>query len=113
MQLVSVVLCNVPDRETGRAIARLLLAKRLAACVNLLPNVQSIYRWQGVIEEAQEVTMMIKTVPSRYQEVEQAIRTLHPYELPEIVCLPTSAGLPAYVDWVNEETRNEQDERDV
>lgn len=109
MQSMRVILCNVPDEETGRAIANALLARRLAACVNLLPGVQSIYRWQGAIQEAREVTMVIKTVASRYQEIEQTIRSLHPYELPEIIGLPISDGLTAYMDWVNAETRNEQD----
>jgi periplasmic divalent cation tolerance protein len=109
MESVSVVLCNVPDQATGRSLARLLLEKRLAACVNLLPGVQSMYRWQGAIEDAQEVAMLIKTVSSRYHEVEQEIRSVHPYELPEIICLPIHAGLPGFMDWVNVETRKDQD----
>lgn len=109
MDSASVVLCNVPDLETGRAIGRMLVEKRLAACVNLLPGVQSIYRWQGQVEEAPEVTMVIKTASSRYQELQQAIRSAHPYEVPEIVCLPVAGGLPAYLDWVITETRKELD----
>jgi periplasmic divalent cation tolerance protein len=99
------VVTNVPDTDHAKAIARQLVECRLAACVNILPGVQSVYQWQGAVEEAGEVTLLIKTVRARYPEVESAIRSAHPYQVPEIVALPIEAGLPAYVDWIVQETR--------
>ena len=107
MEPVTVVMCNVPDMDVAAAIARTLVGKRLAACVNLLPGVRSVYRWQGQIEETSEVTLLIKTAASRYDEVELEIRSIHPYEVPEIICLPLQAGLAPYLEWVVQESRKE------
>jgi periplasmic divalent cation tolerance protein len=101
------VVTNVPDIDHAKAIARLLVERRLAACVNILPGVQSVYQWQGAVEEAGEVTLFIKTVRPRYPEVESAIRSAHPYQVPEIVALPIETGLPAYLDWIVQETRKD------
>jgi len=98
------VLTNCPDEDTANAIALTLVEGGLAACVNILPRSQSIYRWQGKIETASEVPLFIKTVAARYASVEAAIRLHHPYEVPEIVALPIAQGLPAYLDWLNQET---------
>ncbi|MBL8431293.1 MAG: divalent-cation tolerance protein CutA [Dechloromonas sp.] len=98
------VLTNCPDEEAANAIALAVVEARLAACVNILPRVQSIYRWQGRIESATEIPLLIKSTAASYPALEQAIRTLHPYEIPEIVALPITAGLPAYLNWVAEET---------
>lgn len=81
-----------------------IVADRLAACVNILPPCQSFYRWQGTLEEAEEVPMLIKTTADCYPALEQAIRAAHPYELPEIVAVPISQGLPAYLAWLAAET---------
>ena len=101
------ILVNVPDEHTAHVIARSVVDQRLAACVNVLPAVRSVYRWQGAIEEATEVTMLFKTVDERYPELEAAIKTLHPYEVPEIIALPIVAGLPAYLGWIDEETKKD------
>jgi len=98
------ILCNAPDATCAERIARALVERRLTACVNILSACQSIYRWQGKIETACEVPLLIKTRTERYAAVEAAIRELHPYEVPEIIALPVSAGLPAYLDWVCQET---------
>ena len=98
------VLTNCPDEEAANTIALAIVEARLAACVNILPRVQSIYRWQGRIESATEIPLLIKSTAASYPALEQAIRTLHPYEIPEIVALPITAGLPAYLNWVAEET---------
>jgi periplasmic divalent cation tolerance protein len=95
---------NLPDRPAAEAMARSLVERRLAACVNILPAVQSVYRWQGAIEEATESSLLIKTSSARYAELEQAIKDMHPYELPEIIALPIQAGLPAYLEWLLQET---------
>jgi periplasmic divalent cation tolerance protein len=85
-------------------MARQLVEQGLAACVNILPPVASIYRWQGQVEQASEIPLLIKTTQARYQEIEQAILQAHPYEVPEIVALPLAAGLPAYLAWMQHET---------
>ena len=99
------VFTNMPDAASAQALATSLVEKRLAACVNILAPCRSIYRWQGKIEGAEEVPLLVKTTTERYAALEQAIRAQHPYELPEIVAVPVSRGLPAYLDWVAEETR--------
>jgi len=109
MEQALLVLTNLADMASAQALARALVERRLAACVNVLPAVQSIYRWNGAVEEAAEVTLLIKTTAARYAELEQAIRALHPYELPEVIAVPVSAGLPAYLGWIAQETRKEID----
>lgn len=102
---VLVVLTNCPDVEVADRIARTLVEQRLAACVNRLAPVESVYRWQGAVERATEVPLLIKTTRERYAEIEQAIRALHPYEVPEIIAMPVSAGLASYLRWVADETQ--------
>lgn len=104
MNQAIVVLTNLPDEDSARAMARDLVAQRLAACVNLLPAVQSIYRWQGQLEEARETGLLIKTAASRYPELEAAIRARHPYEVPEIIALPVTQGWDPYLDWIAGQT---------
>ncbi|WP_415032915.1 divalent-cation tolerance protein CutA, partial [Azonexus sp.] len=98
------VLTNCPDTETARGIARALLTERLAACVSLLVPAVSLYRWQGALEEATEIPLLIKTRSAHYPAVQARIAQLHPYEVPEIIALPITHGLPAYLDWLTEET---------
>jgi periplasmic divalent cation tolerance protein len=109
MQDVLLVLTNVPDEATAHAIARNVVERRLAACVNVLPAVRSIYQWEGKVEEASEVTMLIKSTPSGYADLEAAIREAHPYDVPEIIAVPVTAGLPAYLNWVVSETKRDVD----
>ena len=99
-----IVLTQLPDREAAARLAAALVEERLAACVNILAPCRSVYRWQGKPEYAEEVPLLIKTTAARYVELEAAIRARHPYELPEIVAVPLSRGLPAYLDWVATET---------
>ncbi len=101
---VLLVLTNCPDEETAGRIARTLVENRLAACVNVLPEVESTYRWQGSVEQAVEVPLLIKCTRERYAALEEAIRQLHPYTVPEIVAVPVVVGLPSYLRWVAEET---------
>jgi len=107
MEQTMIVWSNVPDAELAKSIAHTLVQRRLAACVNILPAVQSVYQWQGAIEQAAEITLMIKTTQARYAELEAAIVELHPYEVPEIIALPIAAGLPAYLNWITAETRKD------
>lgn len=98
------VLTNCPDEATANAIALALVEEKLAACVNILPRVQSVYRWQGAVESASEIPLLIKSTVGRYAELEAAIRARHPYDVPEIIALPITQGLPAYMNWVATET---------
>ena len=101
------VVTNLPHLAAAQALARSLVQQQLAACVNILPAVQSVYRWQGALEEAQEVGLLIKSTEARYAELEAAIKLAHPYALPEIIALPIVAGLPAYLAWLAAETRKD------
>ncbi|MEO8385117.1 MAG: divalent-cation tolerance protein CutA [Betaproteobacteria bacterium] len=100
-----VVITTVPDENLGVKIAESLLQQRLAACVHMMPCGSSLYRWQGAIVRADEITMLIKTTTARYPEVETAIKNLHTYDVPEIVALPATATLAAYFDWILSETK--------
>ena len=102
------VISSFPDAESAGKMAAALVEARLAACVNILQPCRSIYRWQGKTEVAQEVPLLIKTTVSCYARVEAAIRQGHPYELPEIIAVPVTAGFPAYLDWVVAETEKSQ-----
>jgi periplasmic divalent cation tolerance protein len=98
------VLTTVPDQAQAEALARELLTARLAACIQIGATVQSLYHWRGQIETASEIPLAIKTRAGLYPRVEETIRRRHPYELPEIVAVPISCGLPAYLDWIAAET---------
>jgi periplasmic divalent cation tolerance protein len=97
-----VVYCSCPDAGTAQGIARSLVEAGLAACVSVTAPLTSVYRWEGRTEVAQEVLMLVKTTRQRYAELEQAILAAHPYELPEIIALPVTAGLQGYLDWVEQ-----------
>jgi periplasmic divalent cation tolerance protein len=107
MEQAILVLTNVPDAELARSLATALVEQRLAACVNILPAVQSIYRWQGAVEQTSEITLLIKSTQARYSELQEAIVRLHPYDVPEVIAIPLSAGLPSYLGWIAEETLKE------
>ena len=98
------ILTNLPDEASAQELATALVAKRLAACVNILAPCRSVYRWQGEIQNAQEIPLLIKTTTVRYAALEAAIRARHPYELPEIVAVPIAHGLPEYLSWIAAET---------
>jgi periplasmic divalent cation tolerance protein len=102
------VVTNLPDRESAEKLSLLLIERHLAACVNILAPCASVYRWQNEIQRDEEHPLLIKTVNARYAELEAAIRASHPYELPEIIAVPIAHGLPAYLQWVESETRDQQ-----
>jgi len=104
MSDILLVMTNLPDTATAAKLAQQIIEARLAACVNQLAPCTSIYRWQGKVESATEILLLIKTTPAAYAQLEKLIREVHPYELPEIIAVPVTAGLPAYLDWVNTET---------
>ncbi len=95
------VLTNLPDHDTAIELAKSLVGKRLAACVNVLDGCSSVYRWQGDIQTEREVPLLIKTHVDRYRDLQQAIVDLHPYEIPEIVAVPFVEGFQPYLQWVS------------
>ena len=101
---VRVVLVTAPDEEVARTLARELLEGRLAACVNLVRGVQSIYRWEGELQEDAEVLMVIKTSRERQTAVTAMVRALHPYDVPEVLVLPAVGGSDDYLRWVRTES---------
>ena len=98
------VFSTVPDRDTGERIATALVRERLAACVNILPAVTSIYHWQGEVQQETELLLLIKTRTSRYPSLEERLTALHPYELPELIAVPIEAGLTGYLQWIQDNT---------
>lgn len=91
-----------PDQETALLLAEALVEGHLAACVNLLPAVTSVYRWQGKLERSAEVLLLAKTTPDRLPQLQETLRSKHPYELPEIIAVPVTQGLAPYLDWVRQ-----------
>jgi periplasmic divalent cation tolerance protein len=91
-----------PEIETARRIAQQLVTENLAACANIIPAVESIYRWEGKIENAQETLVFFKTTAGRYDAFQEKLKSLHPYDVPEIICLRIADGLPEYLRWVDE-----------
>ena len=104
MSDILLVITNLPDAASAARLAQQIIEARAAACVNQLVPCTSTYRWQGNIESATEVPLLIKTTRASYPRLEQLICESHPYELPEIIAVPVTAGLPAYLDWVSSET---------
>ena len=100
MNDVLVCLCTCPDRATGQRIAEALVHEGLAACVNVLPGIHSVYRWHGAVEHAEEVLLLAKTTRVRMDALQARLLELHPYELPELLAVEAAGGLPAYLDWV-------------
>ncbi|MCW9023544.1 MAG: divalent-cation tolerance protein CutA [Gammaproteobacteria bacterium] len=95
------VLNTCPDEAVAESIAEVLVSQKLAACVNILPKIRSIYAWKGNIERDNEVLLLIKTRKEQFQALEQTIVQLHPYELPEIIGVSVDTGLKDYLNWIN------------
>lgn len=96
----AIVLVTAPDLKTARALARAALQKRLIACANLVPKIESHYWWQGKIESGTEVLLILKTTKSKLAALEKLVRAKHPYDTPEFIVLPLSAGNKKYLDWL-------------
>ena len=99
---VLLALSTFPDHETARDISNELVTKKLAACANILPGVESIYRWKEKIESGNETLVLFKLSEDRQSAFQEELRSLHPYEVPEIIFVPISSGLPDYLRWVTE-----------
>ena len=96
------VLTTASSSDEARKIARALVERRLASCVNIVPQIESVYRWKGKVEEAQEWLLIIKTTAAGFERVRDGIRELHSYELPECVCVSIEDGSPEYLKWIGE-----------
>jgi periplasmic divalent cation tolerance protein len=99
-----IVLVTAPSREAAEELGELLIARRVAACVNVVGPITSIYRWAGEVSRDEEHLLLIKSTKARYAEVETLVRENHTYELPEVIALPVVAGLEPYLEWVRSET---------
>mgnify|MGYP000318201417 CR=1 FL=1 len=95
------VYCTCPDQNVAVQLANSLVAEALAACINIVPGLTSIYAWQGQLETDTEVLLMIKTTRERYPALQTRLEALHPYELPEVIAVPIEVGLPTYLEWVD------------
>jgi periplasmic divalent cation tolerance protein len=104
---VLLCLCTCPDADSASTIAATLVEERLAACVNQLPGLRSVYRWHGAVEHAEEVLLLIKTSGDRLEALTARLQTLHPYELPEVIAVEAAGGLAPYLAWVAEQTRED------
>jgi periplasmic divalent cation tolerance protein len=102
--MVSIIYSTTDTIDTAKTIARALVKEKLVACVHIIPRIESIYRWQGKIEEANECVLLAKTVDYNVEKTIQKIRSLHPYEIPEIIVLPPVGGLKEYLDYIGMET---------
>ena len=104
-ETIQVALSTTPDRATALAVARSLVSERLAACVNLVPRITSVYRWEGAVEEDDEVLLVIKTRDDRIAPLRERVLALHPHDVPEVLALPSAGGSEPYLEWVRKESR--------
>jgi periplasmic divalent cation tolerance protein len=100
-----IILTTAGSQEEAAKIAHALVERRLAACVNIVPRIESVYRWQGKVETAQEWLLLIKTQAELFERVRDAVKELHSYDLPECVMLEVAAGTKEYLDWIAENTK--------
>jgi len=101
------ILCSCPEKTGARQLARIVLEERLAACVQIVPQVESMYHWQGALEQKTEVLLLVKTTKACWPALRERLAELHPYEVPEILALDVADGLPAYLNWIASETRGD------
>ena len=109
MSEVLLVVTNLPDRATAERIADTLVTEGMAACINILAACTSVYRWEGKLNHTEEVPLLIKTTRAAYPRLQNRLQELHPYELPELIAVPVTTGLPAYLAWVGQETQPRKD----
>jgi periplasmic divalent cation tolerance protein len=100
-----IVLTTCGSQNEAEKIAQNLVENRLAACVNIIPQIRSIYRWEGKVESAQEWLLLVKTTVGKFEQVREAIRGLHSYELPECIAIPVEDGSAAYLEWIEESVK--------
>lgn len=98
------VLCTVNSKENAKNIAQILVKEKLAACVNIIKGIESLYLWENEIADDDEFLLLIKTKKNLYEKLESRIKEIHPYEIPEIICFPIEKGLPEYLNWIDKST---------
>lgn len=98
--MYQIVLCTCPDNESAEKIAHLLVSQKLAACVNLIPGVKSIYQWQGQLMSDNEVQLVIKTSKERFSQINDLLDQQHPYDVPELLALDVAQGSTSYIEWL-------------
>ena len=99
-----IVFITAPNEKEAASISRTIVEERLVACVNIIPSVRSIYRWQGRVEDEQEVLMVVKTKKSLFERLQERVKELHSYSVPEIIGLPVTEGSKQYLEWLGQET---------
>ena len=99
-QEILLAISTFPDLEIARRISNQLVSERFAACANILPSIESIYRWKGKIESGNETLVLFKVSEERQSAFQEKLRSLHPYDVPEIIFVPVVSGLPEYLQWV-------------
>jgi periplasmic divalent cation tolerance protein len=105
MDKLMIAVCTVPNRETAEELSKSVLQGRMAACVSQVDNIRSAYWWQGSVERAEEILLLIKTTSQKVESLKQFVSANHPYETPELVFISCDDALEAYVNWVRLETR--------
>ncbi len=105
MSLFSIALCTCDNIETAQKIAKSVVEQKLAACVNILPSIQSLYTWNNQIEQSEEVLMILKTPSTLIEKLKQTVISLHPYDVPEFICLDITHGHQPYLDWLATSTQ--------
>ena len=103
---------TVPDKETAKKIARILLEERLVACANIIDNLYSMYWWENKIKEKPECLMIMKTKLGLFEKLEARVKELHPYQVPEIISMPIVKGYPPYLHWLSSQTRATHEDND-
>lgn len=99
--MYQLILCTCPNQKSAETIAKHLVSQQLAACVNIMPGLTSVYQWQGEIETAQEHLLMIKSHQQQFVAIETAIKAIHPYQLPEIIAVAIEQGSAEYLKWID------------
>ena len=102
-----IIYCSSPDAETSRLLAHTLVEERLAAGVNIIPGLYSVYHWQNQIETTNEELLLIETSQANYSAIEARVIELHPYELPKLIAVPIEQGLPAYLSWITQHSQRQ------
>jgi len=103
-----IVLTTCENSQDAQTIAETLVEKRLAACVNILPGLKSVYRWQGKVENAAELLLLIKTRRGLFEQLSAELARIHPYKVPEVIALPLIDGAPAYLGWLEKELKSDE-----
>lgn len=101
-----VVFVTAPEKKEARLIARALVEKKLAACVNIVDNIESVFRWEGKLDCAKETLLVIKTRKQKLAAVTALVRSLHSYKVPEVIALPVNGGYSKYLRWIDDSLRN-------